>query len=83
MVCGVIDTGSASSSAVAGRNTQYLDCCKPSCGWSGKVSGSSAYVKSCSRDGYYVYGNPNVAGGCDGGNVFACNNQNLGLLMIN
>jgi hypothetical protein len=74
MVCGVVDPGPPSSAA-AGRTTRYWDCCKPSCSWAGKVSGSNAYVKSCSKDGYHAYGNPNVASSCDGGDAFTCNNQ--------
>ncbi|CAF4810662.1 unnamed protein product, partial [Rotaria sp. Silwood2] len=43
MVCGVINVGTTGQ---AGFTTRYWDCCKPSCGWPNKVSGSNAYVKS-------------------------------------
>jgi hypothetical protein len=75
MVCGVIHPGSKSD-GVAGRATRFWDCCKPSCGWSGKVPGSNAYVKSCSKDGYYAYGNSDVNNICiQGGPAYVCNNQ--------
>ena len=74
MVCGVIDSDPPSS-AVAGRTTRYWDCCKPSCGWSGKVSGSGAYVKSCSNNGYDAHASSDITSGCDGGDAFTCNNQ--------
>ncbi|CAF4358192.1 unnamed protein product, partial [Rotaria sordida] len=75
MVCGVM-TGSGPTRKVAGRTTRYWDCCKASCGWVGKVSGSNAYVKSCRRDGNTVWNDANARNGCDsGGEAFVCNNQ--------
>jgi hypothetical protein len=75
MVCGVIDTGPTLSS-VAGTTTRYWDCCKPSCAWPGKVSSRTTNVNSCSKDGYSVNSNLNVANGCSaGGSAYVCNNQ--------
>ncbi|CAF4109690.1 unnamed protein product, partial [Rotaria sordida] len=76
MVCGVMTTGPDPVGKVAGRTTRYWDCCKASCGWPGKVSGSNAYVKSCRRDGYAIWNDGNIASGCgSGGEAFVCNNQ--------
>jgi hypothetical protein len=73
-VCGVV-SGQPSSQG-SGRTTRYWDCCKPSCSWSNKVSGKDTYVKSCRRDGYSAFDNPNAVNGCDnGGEGFTCNNQ--------
>jgi len=74
VVCGVIHEG-GESSQIAGNTTRYWDCCKPSCSWSGKVSGKNTYVKSCRKNGYSAYDNSNVRSGCDGGDAFPCNNQ--------
>jgi len=60
--------------------TRYWDCCKPSCGWPGKVSGSNAYVKTCRKDGVSVIG-PNAQNVCGGGGdtsqgqSYTCNNH--------
>lgn len=75
MVCGII-TPDTPSSGSAGRTTRYWDCCKPSCGWPGKVSGSNTYVQSCNSGGYVAYDNPNVNNICiQGGPAFTCNSQ--------
>ncbi|CAF4746229.1 unnamed protein product, partial [Rotaria sp. Silwood2] len=72
MVCGVINVGTTGQ---AGFTTRYWDCCKPSCGWPNKVSGSNAYVKSCRRDGVTRWSDGNTVSGCDGGEAFVCNSQ--------
>ncbi|CAG0900644.1 unnamed protein product [Darwinula stevensoni] len=74
MVCGVVGQPSPSEQA-AGTTTRYWDCCKPSCSWPGKVSGSNAFVKTCRNDGFSVISDPNAASGCGGGQAFTCNNQ--------
>ncbi|CAF4575135.1 unnamed protein product [Rotaria sp. Silwood2] len=73
MVCGVI--ANKPENKASGTTTRYWDCCKPSCGWPGKVSGSNAHVKSCRRDGYGTWSDGNVRSGCDGGEAFSCNNH--------
>ena len=78
MVCGVMGEPSPPNpgSGSSGSTTRYWDCCKPSCSWLGKVSGSGSYVKSCRKDGYSAHDNANVASACgDGGEAFTCNNQ--------
>ncbi|CAF3545538.1 unnamed protein product [Rotaria sp. Silwood1] len=75
MVCGIISTQGPSPSGTSGITTRYWDCCKPSCSWSGKVSGSNSYVKSCRKDGYSVFDHSNAVSGCEGGEAFTCNNQ--------
>jgi hypothetical protein len=70
MVCGIL------LSKDSGTTTRYWDCCKPSCGWRGKVSTRDTYVQSCQKDGYTVFGNPDAISGCSNGGVaFSCNNQ--------
>jgi len=60
--------------------TRYWDCCKPSCGWNGKVSGSNAYVRTCKKDGNSLI-IPNAQNVCGGGGdtsqgqSFTCNNN--------
>ncbi|CAF3042522.1 unnamed protein product, partial [Rotaria sp. Silwood2] len=73
MVCGVVVGGPIGQAS--GFTTRYWDCCKPSCAWPGKVSGSNTYVKSCQKDGYTSWNDGNTLSGCDGGNAFVCNNQ--------
>ena len=78
MVCGVIiesNGGNPGGNVQAGTTTRYWDCCKPSCSWPGKVSGSNTQVKTCTWGGYHVMYNPNAVSGCNGGHAFTCNNQ--------
>ncbi|CAF1292597.1 unnamed protein product [Rotaria sordida] len=76
MVCGIIDNqGPPTTPGSSGTTTRYWDCCKPSCSWSGKVSGSNSYVKSCRKDGSSVFDHSNAVSGCEGGEAFPCNNQ--------
>ena len=83
MVCGVMDnasgggssSGNQGGSKVAGITTRYWDCCKSSCSWPGKVSGTDSKVKICRRDGYASISDANARSGCDGGDAFICNNQ--------
>ncbi|KAF8597451.1 glycoside hydrolase [Ceratobasidium sp. AG-I] len=53
-----------------GVTTRYWDCCKESCGWSGKASVTGP-VKSCDKNN-----NPlsdfNAKSSCDGGSAYAC-----------
>jgi hypothetical protein len=64
------------ASAAPGRTTRYWDCCKPSCGWRGKVSTKDTYVQSCQKDGNTVFNNPDATSGCDNGGIaFPCNSQ--------
>ncbi|KAG8736581.1 hypothetical protein FRC10_009154 [Ceratobasidium sp. 414] len=57
----------------SGVTTRYWDCCKESCGWSGKASVSGP-VKSCDKNN-----NPlsdfNAQSSCNGGGAFACANH--------
>ncbi|CAE6409405.1 unnamed protein product [Rhizoctonia solani] len=56
-----------------GATTRYWDCCKGSCGWSGKAS-VSAPIRSCDKSN-----NPlsdyNAQSGCGGGPAYACSNN--------
>jgi len=61
----------------SGSTTRYWDCCKASCGWTGKTSLASGAspVKSCDKSD-----NPlsdfNAKSGCQsGGSAFMCTNQ--------
>lgn len=71
MVCGIVG---GSPDKRDGKTTRYWDCCKPSCSWPGKVSGSNAVVQSCSKNGYAAI-DPNAGSGCGGGPAFTCNDQ--------
>ncbi|KAG8630147.1 hypothetical protein KVT40_001766 [Elsinoe batatas] len=75
LASGFASIASAQSSG-SGKTTRYWDCCKPSCGWSGKAD-VSAPVAQCD-----VSGNPLKAGddtqknGCEaGGSAYMCNDQ--------
>ncbi|CAE6518919.1 unnamed protein product [Rhizoctonia solani] len=57
----------------SGTTTRYWDCCKESCGWSGKASVTSP-VQSCNKDSKPLT-DPNTKSGCDGGPAFACANH--------
>ncbi|CAF3060644.1 unnamed protein product, partial [Rotaria sp. Silwood2] len=67
--------GGPSAGKTDATTTRYWDCCKPRCSWSGKVAGSNAYVKSCQKDGNWVWSNPHAGNGCHGEAAFTCNNQ--------
>ncbi|KAK1224965.1 hypothetical protein PQX77_012114 [Marasmius sp. AFHP31] len=56
----------------SGVTTRYWDCCKPSCGWTGKASVSKP-VATCDKAGNVL--DPSVRSGCDsGGTAFTCTN---------
>ncbi|KAJ8088809.1 hypothetical protein PM082_014055 [Marasmius tenuissimus] len=56
----------------SGVTTRYWDCCKPSCGWTGKASVSKP-VSTCDKAGNVL--DPSVKSGCDsGGTAFTCTN---------
>ncbi|KAF8761974.1 Glycoside hydrolase family 45 protein [Rhizoctonia solani] len=56
-----------------GATTRYWDCCKESCGWSGKAN-VNAPVRSCDKNN-----NPlsdyNAQSGCGSGGAYACANH--------
>jgi hypothetical protein len=56
-----------------GVTTRYWDCCKASCGWSGKASVTNP-VKTCARDGITQV-DVNTQSGCNGGGGYMCGNQ--------
>lgn len=56
-----------------GVTTRYWDCCKASCGWSGKASVTNP-VKTCAPDGITAV-DVNTQSGCNGGTAYMCNNQ--------
>jgi hypothetical protein len=56
-----------------GVTTRYWDCCKASCGWSGKASVTNP-AKTCARDGITQV-DVNAQSGCNGGSAYMCNNQ--------
>ncbi|KAB5589690.1 putative effector protein/endoglucanase [Ceratobasidium theobromae] len=57
----------------SGVTTRYWDCCKESCGWSGKAS-VTAPVQSCDINNNPLSDN-NVQSGCNGGGAYACANH--------
>ncbi|KAF9692094.1 hypothetical protein EKO04_010053 [Ascochyta lentis] len=57
-----------------GKTTRYWDCCKPSCGWSGKASVSSP-VKSCDKSDNPIADMAAKSGCESGGSAFMCTNQ--------
>jgi hypothetical protein len=66
--------GSAVAQTKTGKTTRYWDCCKPSCGWSGKASVTSP-VKSCDKSDNPL-ADMNAKNGCEsGGSAFMCTGQ--------
>jgi hypothetical protein len=66
--------GSAVAQTKTGKTTRYWDCCKPSCGWSGKAS-VTAPVKSCDKSDNPL-ADMNAKNGCEsGGSAFMCTGQ--------
>jgi hypothetical protein len=73
-----VKSSPTSSALNDGRNngvtTRYWDCCKASCGWSGKADVTSP-VKTCEQNGITPV-NVNTQSGCNnGGTAYMCNNQ--------
>jgi hypothetical protein len=60
----------------SGTTTRYWDCCKPSCGWPGKltVASGSNPVTSCDANDNPIT-NYNAVSGCDGGSTYMCSTQ--------
>ncbi|KAI0158080.1 cellulase-like protein [Xylariaceae sp. FL1272] len=59
----------------SGQTTRYWDCCKPSCGWSGKTN-SGQLIGTCSISDSPLNDNGATASGCDaGGSAYMCSNQ--------
>jgi hypothetical protein len=57
-----------------GKTTRYWDCCKPSCGWSGKASVNSP-VKSCDKSDNPL-SDMAAKNGCEsGGSAYMCTGQ--------
>jgi len=56
-----------------GVTTRYWDCCKASCGWTGKASVSNP-VQTCAADGVTPVG-VDTQSGCNGGSAYMCLNQ--------
>lgn len=60
----------------SGTTTRYWDCCKASCGWSGKLTLASGSNPVASCD---INDNPltdyNVQSGCNGGSAYMCTDQ--------
>jgi hypothetical protein len=64
------------SSQSTGVTNRYWDCCKPSCGWTGKItlaSGSNP-VTSCDASDNPIT-NYDAKSGCDGGSTYMCSSQ--------
>lgn len=68
-------TGLASVDAQStGKTTRYWDCCKGSCGWSGKASVNQP-IKSCDKSDNPL-ANMAAKNGCEsGGTAYMCTNQ--------
>jgi hypothetical protein len=60
----------------SGRTTRYWDCCKPSCGWTGKLALASGShpVSTCDANDNPLT-NYDAKSGCDGGGAYMCTNQ--------
>ena len=56
-----------------GVTTRYWDCCKASCGWTGKASVTNP-VKTCAADAVTPVG-VDTQSGCNGGTAYMCSNQ--------
>ncbi|PNS21579.1 hypothetical protein CAC42_938 [Sphaceloma murrayae] len=66
---------SVASAQATGKTTRYWDCCKPSCGWSGKAK-VSAPVAQCAKDNSpLTAGDDMQKNGCEGGTSFMCADQ--------
>lgn len=65
--------GAALAVSGSGQSTRYWDCCKPSCGWSGKAAVSSPLQICDANDN--PLSDPDTKSGCDGGTSFACTNN--------
>lgn len=71
-----LTTGFASVEAASGsgRTTRYWDCCKGSCGWSGKASVSKP-IQSCDKSDNPL-ADMAAKNGCEnGGSAYMCSNQ--------
>ncbi|KAK3201662.1 hypothetical protein GRF29_164g223754 [Pseudopithomyces chartarum] len=68
-------TGAANAQSGSGRTTRYWDCCKGSCGWSGKAAVNQP-IRSCDRSDNPL-ADMAAKSGCDngGGQAFMCTNQ--------
>ena len=69
----MLTASSASADRQPGVTTRYWDCCKASCGWSGKAPVSNP-VRTCAKDGVTPV-SINTQSGCNNGFAFMCNNQ--------
>jgi hypothetical protein len=69
-----LTTGLATVNAADGVTTRYWDCCKGSCGWSGKANVNKP-VQSCDKSDNPL-ANMAAKNGCEsGGSAFMCTNQ--------
>ena len=67
-------SGTATVEAATGRTTRYWDCCKGSCGWSGKASVNQP-IQSCDKNDNPL-SNMGAKNGCEnGGQAYMCSNQ--------
>lgn len=65
------------SAQTAGVTTRYWDCCKPSCGWTGKAAFSSP-VQTCDINDNPITNGGDAVNGCPelgGGSSFMCSSQ--------
>ncbi|CAD5223380.1 unnamed protein product [Bursaphelenchus okinawaensis] len=66
--------GLVAAQTQTGVTTRYWDCCKVSCGWSGKAS-VSAPVTSCDVTDTALNDDGNTQSACDGGSAYTCSTQ--------
>jgi hypothetical protein len=66
-------SSSGNDGSQAGITTRYWDCCKASCGWTGKASVTNP-VETCAQDGVTPV-DVNTQSVCNGGSAYMCNNQ--------
>ncbi|MCP3162182.1 hypothetical protein [Myxococcus qinghaiensis] len=69
----LLGNGNEAEAQQTGKTTRYWDCAKGSASWTGKASVTSP-VRACAKDGVTVLG-PDVQSGANGGNAYACNNN--------
>ena len=70
-----VTTGLAAVDAQStGKTTRYWDCCKGSCGWSGKASVSQP-IRTCDKNDNPL-SDVNAKNGCEsGGSAYMCTDQ--------
>ncbi|KAF4556070.1 Endoglucanase type K-like protein [Elsinoe fawcettii] len=75
LASGFASIASAQTSG-SGSTTRYWDCCKPSCGWSGKAAVSAPVAQCDAKGNKLTAGDDTQKNGCEAnGSAFMCNDQ--------